>query len=247
MYKLTILDECDSTQEELKKTLKDNEFLAIIAKKQFKGKGSYSREWISDPGGLYLSFNFPTIPLNLPASIIFSVIVAISLQEYVDHTLGKHLGIIYPNDLVVKLNGNYYKLGGILVEICGNNYVIGIGINVNNQVSNYQFEHKALSLNELSRIVNNKTYKFDVVDIAKNILDKVSLFYSSRIDIYQRLLELDFTHELKNVKILVFMDGEEVIDTFDNIKIDYNLKKIVLYKSRMRKDLEFEKVRRIFY
>ncbi|MCS7243907.1 MAG: biotin--[acetyl-CoA-carboxylase] ligase [Candidatus Calescibacterium sp.] len=247
MYNLIILDECDSTQEELKKRFKDGDLLAILSKKQLKGKGSYSREWISDEGGLYLSFVYPIIRYEFPISTLFSVLVIITLKKYLNYPFSEYLGIIYPNDLIIKYENVYYKVGGVLVETFKNNYVVGVGINVNNNVSNYHFEHKAISLKEFSLLLKNDYKNFDVVDVARAILNQVSCFHSGEIYPENEIRLFDFTNYLNNIKVIFFMDGQEIIDQFEKIKIDYANKNVILYKGRMRKDFEFEKIRRILY
>ncbi|MCX7758328.1 MAG: biotin--[acetyl-CoA-carboxylase] ligase [bacterium] len=247
MYNLIVLDECDSTQEEIKKRLKDGDLLAVLSKRQFKGKGSYSREWVSDEGGLYLSFVYPVIKCDFPISILFSILVIVALRKYLNYPFSEYLGIIYPNDLVIKYESIYYKLGGLLVETFKNNYIIGIGINVNNNVSNYDFEHKAISLKEFSLLLKNEYENFDITYIAQAILNQVSCFHKGEFSPENEINSIDFINYLNNIKVIVFMDGQEIIDQFEKIKVDYVNKKIILYKGRMRRDFEFEKIRRILY
>jgi len=42
-------------------------------------------------------------------------------------------------------------------------------------------------------------------------------------------------------------EGKEVIDRFDQLEVDYHSRKVIVYKGRMRKEVDFEKVRRIYY
>jgi hypothetical protein len=46
---------------------------------------------------------------------------------------------------------------------------------------------------------------------------------------------------------LFFDDGKEIVDRFDQLKVDYNSRKLIFYKGRMRKEIDFERVRRIYY
>ena len=258
MYKLEILEECESTQEEVKKRLNETSDIAVLSLKQSKGKGSYGREWISDKGGLYLSFDFPSINTTIPVSIVFSLLVLESINQYLDienqNFIKDYMGIIFPNDLVLEIDNNFYKIGGILVESLRNKYIIGIGVNVNNHISFYQLEHKAISLKEFFEKETNLSIDFDVFKIAKIIISKAQdLRYSLNENDYlfseflKKLDKFDFTKKLRNVDVILFMDGKEIVDRFDQLKVDFQNRKIIFYKNRMRKELDFEKIRRILY
>ncbi|MFN4219902.1 MAG: hypothetical protein ACK4GJ_03150 [bacterium] len=250
-YNLYILDSCKSTQEEVKYFLSSQgqeKFVAFLASEQTQGKGSYSREWVSEKGGLYLSFNYPFFKNLIPSSIIFSLIAIKSLKDYLlqQKIVLDNIGLIYPNDMVLKFNKDYYKVGGVLVETYKNFYIVGIGINVNNSVLNYKFEHRAISLKEYFLLYENISKEFDVVEIGKKILHNVASFKYDQEELFKELEKFDFSSEIQNVEVLLFWDGEKK-DKFDKIKIDYLNNKIVLYKGRMRKELKFEKIFRIMY
>lgn len=250
-YDLYIVDNCKSTQDEVRNflcTQNQEKFVAFLALEQTRGKGSYSREWVSEKGGLYLSFNYPFSKDLIPPSILFSLITVKVLKIYLSKQgiIINNIGLIYPNDIVLKINQDYYKLGGVLVETYKDFYIVGIGINVNNRVLHYEFEHKAISLKEYLQLHKNITKEFDVIEIGKNILLNVSSFKYNQEEIYEELRRFDFSSEIQNVEVLFFWD-EERKDKFDKIKIDYLNNTVILYKGRMRKDLEFEKIFRIMY
>lgn len=260
MYKLEILEECESTQEEVKKRLNEYTDIAILSLKQSKGKGSYGRDWISERGGLYLSFDFPTINTTIPVSIIFSLLVLESINQYLDiekqNFLKDYMGIIFPNDIVLEIGNEFYKIAGILVESLKNKYIIGIGINVNNHISSYKLEHKSISLKEFFLKEKNLNIDFDIFKITKNIIYKaqdLKDFFSYKGNDYfifefmKKFVNFDFTKKLRNIDIILFMDGKEIVDKFDQLKVDLQNKKIILYRDRMRKELDFEKIRRILY
>jgi len=260
-YKLVILDECDSTQDELKKLVSvDDEKVAVLSFKQRKGRGSFGREWVSDEGGLYLSLSIFSFSSILPVSIVFSVLVIQALINYFDSfhkELEKFLGIVYPNDIVIRENlefdsceGNFYKLGGILVEAHKNLLLVGIGLNVNNSISQYSLEHKAISLREFYDKFFNIQKEFDILEIAREIINKIDQFFQKDpnfVNLMECLHLFDFTSKIRNVDVLFFDDGKEVVDRFDQLKVDYHSRKMIVYKGRMRKEVEFEKVRRIYY
>lgn len=240
-YKLLVIDKCESTQDEVKKLVARNpeQFIAVLALEQSKGRGNYGRTWISEKGGLFLSFNYPLLKFNLPPSIVFSVLVVKSLANLLEN-----VGLIYPNDIVLKHEGLYYKLGGVLVEIFKNFYIIGIGLNVNNSVIHYELEHRAISLKEFFAFYKNENKEFDIKEIAENIIQ--NLEKNDFNGIYDDLLKFDFSSQLENIELVAILDIE-IKDKFDRIKVNYQENKIVLYKGRMRKEIEFEKLIRIMY
>jgi len=122
------LDIIDSTSTELKRIL-DNEnrksykFL-IIADTQTNGYGTHNRSWESPLGNLYMSFNFSyDKPEHLPYFVSYALFETIS--SYLYHS--KNIKIKWPNDILV----NGLKIAGILIEYFEEQYIVGIGVNLN--------------------------------------------------------------------------------------------------------------------
>ncbi|MEL6164610.1 MAG: biotin--[acetyl-CoA-carboxylase] ligase [Cyanobacteria bacterium J06628_3] len=105
----------------------------VIAAQQTNGRGQWGRQWLSQAGGLYLSFGFaPQMDINLGYQLTLATAwgIAEQLRKY-----GVDVEIKWPNDLV--LDGR--KLGGILTETKVRaskitQAVIGVGINWKNPV-----------------------------------------------------------------------------------------------------------------
>ncbi|MGD1908914.1 MAG: biotin--[acetyl-CoA-carboxylase] ligase [Leptolyngbyaceae cyanobacterium] len=106
----------------------------VLAGQQTAGRGQWSREWTSLPGGLYLSLVLePELPLTdgiwLTLASAWGVVAALN-------TLSIPVQIKWPNDLVIAGQ----KLGGILTETRTSANalsiaVVGVGINWSNPVS----------------------------------------------------------------------------------------------------------------
>lgn len=143
-----ILDEVDSTQDELRRQHDlGTGVAAVIAAQQTKGRGRQGRAWHSPPGeSLSLSAILPE-PIR-EAPWLMGMQAALSVAEQFD------LGLIWPNDLI--LAGR--KVGGVLVEMHiahGRRSVgvLGIGMNLAQTQFPPDIEGRATSLRKEGRSV----------------------------------------------------------------------------------------------
>ncbi len=131
-FRIESFDELNSTQDLLRQRLEAGEAvhgLVVRAARQTAGRGQRTRDWHSSSGGSY-----QTIAIKTPTALAFkqtavTVAMAIGLAEVLP-CYGVKVDIKWPNDL-------YYrgkKLAGILTEYCRGHLLIGVGVNVNNQV-----------------------------------------------------------------------------------------------------------------
>ena len=100
----------------------------ILAEQQTGGRGRFDRQWVSEPGNLYLSVILQPSLRGLP---YISVISGVAVARAIRKSLGLAPTIKWPND--IRIRGK--KLCGILVEsaIQDNTVkyaIVGIGINV---------------------------------------------------------------------------------------------------------------------
>jgi len=293
------LEQIDSTQNYLKQIIFDGKFneqsknnlkdiKVVIAYEQLKGRGSNNRHWISLKGGLYLSFNIPSFKLKLQKkyfnliSIIVGTIVIFSLLQFFKKfyinfydILKKNLRIIFPNDIVLIYDNKIYKLGGILIENFKYNLIIGIGINIFNEIESYfiqnkdSFDHFPISLKEfiLKKNLNdiNTFFKFDtkLINNLSTFIFNFVIFYLLNLDdelfekVMNYLYDFDYTPYLRNIKIkyIKITDAnfnEEIQETVERIIPDY---KYLIFKI-VKKDINqinqidlisFSQIRRIFY
>lgn len=106
----------------------------VIAKEQTAGKGRLGRRWASPPGGAWLSMLLrPSITVDQAGCI--AILVAVSLAQAIRGRWAVPVRVKWPNDLYVRER----KLGGILVELSSQAHsiewlVVGIGVNVNNEL-----------------------------------------------------------------------------------------------------------------
>ena len=129
-----VFDKLPSTNDYAKKLKNLNEDVAIIAKRQTKGRGTKGRSFVSCDGGIYLTLVklYPCL-----AKDSFSIMIGSALSVVKTlRAFGINAGIKWPNDILV----NNKKICGILIENVfeGESVkkaVIGIGLNVNNEIS----------------------------------------------------------------------------------------------------------------
>lgn len=161
--KIYSFESVTSTQIEAKKILDlNNHNFAVIAKKQTRGYGRYGRRWISNEGGLYTSIVIDKIMLPQIKACVW-------VLEAIKKLYGVVLEFKWPNDITLKSK----KIGGILVEEYRNKHIIGIGVNMNNEVDRifgnlYEFTGKNIDcMSMLEEIIKEMDSKKNCIEIYK--------------------------------------------------------------------------------
>ncbi len=148
------ITEVDSTNNFLKQTLANStpliEGTVIMAESQYAGRGQQQNQWHSE-AGKNLTFSILLKPVFLPLNQQFDLTIAVSVGiiKGLEKLLADDLCVKWPNDIYFK-DG---KLGGVLIEniVQGTqikNSVIGIGLNVNQQLFP-QFIPNAVSIKQI--------------------------------------------------------------------------------------------------
>lgn len=190
----------DSTNTYAKKVAKDSaEGKIIVSEEQTEGKGRLGRYWKSEnKNGLYFSIILkPKLsPENISRlTLIGAAAVYLGLKE-----MNIETKIKWPNDILI----NNKKICGILTEMSGEigriDYIImGIGINVNNDVDNFdnELKIKGSSLKiELNREIDRKR-------LFGNIINNFEELY------YQFIEEDNFSKTLEIARENSILIGEE--------------------------------------
>lgn len=182
-----IVDNVKSTNNWLSDFLSISD--SVLAIKQSEGKGRRGNTWSSDSGGLYFSF---TSSYKRLLPFIVGISVVESLVNIKDD-----IKLKWPNDII--LNGK--KLGGILCENYGDYTVIGIGLNISNNI----LLSEAINLHD----VNYKIDKLDFISIFKvNFTDNFNL---SSEKILEKYAKLDFLMG----KNIAWNQGSGVVESID--------------------------------
>ncbi len=127
-----------STQDIAKGILKEN--VVIVADEQRSSYGRKRREWHSPPGGLWMTIILRTElwdVITLAASV--AIVKALEAFEI-------EVGIKWPNDIFYKGK----KLGGIIAEKKGEMIILGIGINLKNEIPE-EIKDIAINLPDVER------------------------------------------------------------------------------------------------
>ncbi len=118
----------------------------VVADVQTRGHGRLDRKWVADQGGLWMTLILrPDICPSLAWTCNFAA--SSSIARVLEQMFGLEVQVKWPNDLL--LNGR--KLAGMISEMITKQgdldfLLLGIGLNVNNEVRHHEFP--AISLKE---------------------------------------------------------------------------------------------------
>jgi len=141
-------DQLESTNDFLKEQLNvfsPAPFLGVLTDRQTKGRGRLNRTWLSEKGSSFL------YSLLLPGEkkpFHLGFVAAVSAIEVLNKNYGIEASMKWPNDIYRKNK----KMGGILLEKEKEFLILGIGINLNQQIFSDDIREKAVSLFQISGI-----------------------------------------------------------------------------------------------
>ncbi len=157
-FDVQVFDTLPSTNAYCREHLKEfNGNTLIVARKQLEGKGRLEREFYSPENGLYMSFCFKE-SLDVSLAPHITLYTAVMVAEAIESLCEASVKIKWVNDLFI----NEKKVCGILSEAtvsCEekriNNFIVGIGVNVNTKEFPNMLKDIATSLSlELQKPVN---------------------------------------------------------------------------------------------
>ncbi|MEV6576883.1 biotin--[acetyl-CoA-carboxylase] ligase [Streptomyces sp. NPDC051582] len=104
----------------------------LVAEEQTAGRGRLDRSWVAPPrSGLFFSV------LLKPGDSVpqerwgwLTLLAGVAAASGLSRAAGVDTALKWPNDLLVTVNGEERKTGGILAERVGDGVVVGIGLNV---------------------------------------------------------------------------------------------------------------------
>jgi BirA family biotin operon repressor/biotin-[acetyl-CoA-carboxylase] ligase len=151
----------------------------VIAEEQLSGRGRMDRRWHSPKStGVWMSVILrPNIPP--PKAPQLTLITAVAVVQAIEELTGLTPQIKWPNDIL--MNGK--KVTGILTELQADadriiSIIIGIGINVNQQLDDYPDELKNIA----TSLSIEKGEKLSRADLIKILLGKLENLYKLYLD-----------------------------------------------------------------
>ena len=197
--KFISFEEVGSTNEYVRRNLKLKEFEVVVAKKQTNDRVKRGNVWISDEGGALFSFWLrDRYELQEKIEIFSCYIVFEIIKKYIKDSPkkksedeSKNLKFKWPNDIYYKDK----KISSVFCEKIRNKIIIGVRININNNVD--KIGNKAISL---SKILEQK-YSI------KEIIEKIMCTFQKKKECLAKeweeiLFSLNSNNFLKDKKII---------------------------------------------
>jgi len=235
-------DELNSTNTYAKSIASDfdGEGQIVITEKQLSGRGRLGRQWVSQNNkGIWMSIILkPKINIAEVSKItqVAAAAINLGLSFY-----GVKTEIKWPNDIII----NNKKICGILVEMNSeknistnisedskiNYVVVGIGINVNNDIGGFPEELRETATSK--KIETNKEFKRNIL-VAEILYNFEKLYialnnndFSKSLDICRKNsyvigkeINLIKNQEIKEAKALHINDDGELIVMYKDGKTD---------------------------
>jgi BirA family biotin operon repressor/biotin-[acetyl-CoA-carboxylase] ligase len=131
---LTVVERTGSTNSDLAARAKAGapEGAVLVAEEQSAGRGRLDRQWTAPPrSGLFFSVLLRPSGVPVERWGWLPLLAGVATATAVSRAGGVDTGLKWPNDLLVTVDGEERKTGGILAERAGDDgVVIGIGLNV---------------------------------------------------------------------------------------------------------------------
>lgn len=178
--KFVVFDEVISTNDIAKQlTINgEDEGTVVISRIQKKGRGRFDRIWESPDGGMYLSIILR--PKGTPEkAMLLSLMTAIVISKTMS-SYNLSPKIKWPND--IRVSGK--KIAGVLIESEAYQnklkyIVIGIGINLNNNLQNLSEKIRSSSTSLLKEVGSFVDYYNFLSNLLKN-LDKYYMIFLTK-------------------------------------------------------------------
>lgn len=211
-YSIINLSETDSTNEYAKRIAREDasDKTVIIAEYQSAGKGRLGRNFFSEKGkGIFMSIILRT-DLTPEQAGGLTLVTAVAVYQAILNVCGINTGIKWPNDIVA--DGK--KLCGILTEMStffdgsGVKFVVvGIGINVLNEVFDAELSKLATSLYMLTG------RSFSKEKLIEDILKQFDTYYEKYLEVrnlsvIRNIYDENLIHTGKHVKVV---NGDKVL------------------------------------
>jgi BirA family biotin operon repressor/biotin-[acetyl-CoA-carboxylase] ligase len=145
--------------------------LIVITNNQISGRGQRGNTWLSEAGA-NLTLSVVYLPENLPVnkSFYLNIVSSLAVSKTIKRFLpSKTISVKWPNDIY----SNKKKLSGILIETSIqqqniSSVVIGIGINVNEQI---------IPIPTASSMLQEAGYSFNLNELFQILIENIEQYY----------------------------------------------------------------------
>ena len=219
--------EIGSTNEYVRRNLRVKEFEAVVAEKQTNDRVKRGNLWISEKGGALFSFwTEDKYELQDKIEMFSCYVVSEVLKEYIKESSQKtsedereHLKFKWPNDIYYKDE----KLSSVFCDKVRDRIIIGIRINVNNDVE--KIDAKATSLSKIFK----RKYPIE------EIIEKIVLLFEKKVKLLVKeweeiLLILNNDNYLKDKKIKIKKNGKYTEKEYRFSRVDRAGKLLIIGK-----------------
>jgi BirA family transcriptional regulator, biotin operon repressor / biotin---[acetyl-CoA-carboxylase] ligase len=196
----------------------------IIADEQIAGRGRFQRHWVSTKGlNLLLSIIlYPDFSIEKISLLPF--VGALAVSDAIGSIVTPSCECKWPNDILI----NRKKICGMLLESVGGKVILGIGLNVNQEIFLEELRNKATSLKlETGNEIDRAMLLRRILEEAEQRYEQLSRFPSRQIiNDWKRkslhfgkkitVLEHEFTYSATALDVAD--DGSLIIQTEDGLK-----------------------------
>lgn len=162
--KVFFYEEVTSTMDVGRQLAKAHQTGIVVAQSQTAGRGQRKNKWVSNPGGLYLTWVFEYKPERQETNYMMAGFV-LAVVETLRHFGLKNCGIKEPNDIYV--DGK--KISGVLIDILPYGLLAGVGVNMNNDLGDIQ-----------DTATSFKDIRSERVDVESFLTELIKIFKSYR-------------------------------------------------------------------
>jgi BirA family biotin operon repressor/biotin-[acetyl-CoA-carboxylase] ligase len=203
----------------------------IYCGEQTAGRGQRGNTWVSKAGdGIYCSFVIFHKSVFVRDQFVFNMLIAVAVSGYLDSKGIENVKIKWPNDILV----NNKKIAGLLIEnsLKGDKIsssIVGIGLNLNQEWEDENFETPSTSLKMISG--ENYNYEKEVLELAEHIKKCLDYFKAGQYELISKMYHQKLYQNQDDVEMII--DNNAVNVRLEGINSDGSAS--VFYEGESRK------------
>jgi len=239
IIKLNAIDSTNSYLKELAQKSTLDTFTVIVANHQNSGRGQLGTTWVSEDGkNLTFSILIGFKDFKIQDQFYLSMAVSLGLISALRRFISVSLKIKWPNDILAEKD----KIAGILIEniLRGafiNYSIIGIGLNVNQEIFPSDIENVS-SLKKIAGVVFNKEEL--LFEILNSIKENVKFIENGA---FEDLKKMYLTELYKINTPAMFQDNKGVVFLGKIISVDKNGRLVVELENETTRKFNLKEIK----